>query len=72
MKKLVLALMVTCSMNVIANEQEKMDLLIQQVNLEMEKQVELMQTNLEKEISKKIEIEIKETIKIKVIETEKI
>lgn len=72
MKKLVLALMVTCSMNVIANDQEKMDLLIQQVNLEMEKQVELMQTNLEKEISEKIEIEIKETIKIKVIETEKI
>ncbi len=72
MKKLVLALMVTCSMNVIANEQEKIDLLIQQVNLEMEKQVELMQTNLEKEISEKIEIEIKETIKIKVIETEKI
>ncbi len=72
MKKLVLALMVTCSMNVVANEQEKIDLLIQQVNLEMEKQVELMQTNLEKEISEKIEIEIKETIKIKVIETEKI
>lgn len=72
MKKLVLALMVTCSMNVVANEQEKIDLLIQQVNLEMEKKVELMQTNLEKEISEKIEIEIKETIKIKVIETEKI
>lgn len=72
MKKLVLALMVMSSMNVVANEQEKMDLLIQQVNLEMEKQVELMQTNLEKEISEKIEIEIKETIKIKVIETEKI
>lgn len=70
MKKLVLALMVMVSMNVVANEQEKVDLLIQEVNLEMDKQVKLMQANLEKEISEKIEKEIDNTIKI--VETEKI
>jgi len=70
MKKLVLALMVMVSMNVVANEQEKVDLLIQEVNLEMDKQVKLMQANLEKEIAEKIENEIDNTIKI--VETEKI
>lgn len=69
MKKLVLALMIACSMNVVANEKE-VDLLVKKVSIKMDKQIELIQTSLEKEMLEKIEKDIE--MKIKVAETEKV
>lgn len=66
MKKLVLALMVMCSMNVVANEQQELVLkeLIIKVNIEAEKNIQLMQQKLEKEIELKMENEIEKTLKL--------
>lgn len=69
MKKLVLALMIACSMNAVANEKE-VDLLVKKVSIKMDKQIELIQTSLEKEMLEKIEKDIE--LKIKVSETEKV
>ncbi len=66
MKKLVLALMVMCSMNVVANEQQELVLkeLIIKVNIEAEKNIQLMQQKLEKEIELKMENEIEKNLKL--------
>lgn len=66
MKKLVLGLMVMCSMNVVANEQQELVLkeLIIKVNIEAEKNIQLMQQKLEKEIELKMENEIEKTLKL--------
>lgn len=69
MKKLVLALMVVCSMNAVANEKE-VDLLVKKVSIKIDKQIKLIQTSLEKEMLEKIEKDIE--MKIKVAETEKV